>query len=395
MSQAIVTWTICPTFPLLDLRKHVPSELWFCTSSRHRLLCVAIGSRDHTVTMNHLTVGRDWCLSESHFSGPQKKRTASFFCNVVRCLEKRPVRGIRFFLVVFVVLVCVPVPADEFRILSWNVESNRPGQPPVSDPATIAAQIKEMAVAEATRFSILVLSEVEPKTVDAFRTAAAEGLGKPVDFVTSASGGFADTDSLMLIVDTSRFELRDAIELHRYGGLRGNFANDTNASGPGELRARSPLAVKLLDKTNSVTFWVIANHLARGEEELRTEQARMLRKWAQDSTEPVIAAGDFNFDFDFRTQKGNAGFDAMMEGNVWTWLKPDPLIDSNWSDDRQITDRRVDRYPDSILDFVFVANGAKGWHGKSVVVVRPDDFPDSDKTSDHRPLITTFSLAAR
>ena len=184
-------------------------------------------------------------------------------------------RGIRFFLVVFVVLVCVPVPADEFRILSWNVESNRPGQPPVSDPATIAAKIKEMAVAEATRFSILVLSEVEPKTVDAFRTAAAEGLGKPVDFVTSASGGFADTDSLMLIVDTSRFELRDAIELHRYGGLRGNFANDANASGPGELRARSPLAVKLLDKTSSVTFWVIANHLARGEEELRTEQARM------------------------------------------------------------------------------------------------------------------------
>lgn len=297
-----------------------------------------------------------------------------------------------FFLGIFSALLSQPASGEEFRLLAWNVESNRPGQSPVSDAATISTQIKELAAGAQTRFSILVLSEVEPQTVDAFRTATSEGLGKPVDFVTSASGGFQDTDSLMVVVDSSRLEIRDSMELHRYAGLRGNFVNDSDASGPGELRARSPLAVKLLEKGSSKTFWVIANHLARGEEELRTEQATMLRQWAQDSTEPVIAAGDFNFDFDFRTQKGNAGFDAMMQGGTWTWLKPDPLIDSNWSDDRQITDRRVDRYPDSILDFVFVANGAKAWNGKSNVIVRPGDFPDSDKTSDHRPVIATFQM---
>lgn len=288
------------------------------------------------------------------------------------------------------VSVCGSAQADEFRILSWNVESNRPGQAPVSDPATIASEIKQLAAAEATRFSILVLSEVEPRTVDMFKTAAAEALGKPVDFVTSASGGFGDTDSLMLLVDMTHFEIRDAIELHRFGGLRGNFNNAADASEPGAMRARSPLAVKLMNKAEGKTFWVIANHLARGEEDLRTEQARMLRQWAQDSGEPVIAAGDFNFDFEFRTQQGNDGFRAMLENNVWTWLKPDPLVDSNWSDDRQITDRRVDRYPDSILDFVFVANEAKKWNGVSKVIVRPGDFPDSDKSSDHRPLLTAF-----
>jgi|GEM_PF-5879224 len=57
-------------------------------------------------------------------------------------------------------------------------------------------------------------------------------------------------------------------------------------------------------------------------------------------------------------------------------------------------DRRVDRYPDSILDFVFVANDAKNWSGKSNVVVRSGDFPDSDKTSDHRPVITSFHVAS-
>ena len=280
--------------------------------------------------------------------------------------------------------------ADDFRILSWNVESNRPGQPPVSDPATIAAEIRQMAATEATRFSILVLSEVEPVTVERFQSAAAEGLGTAVDFVTSASGGFGDTDSLMLLVDSTKFELRDALEIHRHGGLKGNFTNPADASEPGALRARSPLAVKLAFKSNGATFWVIANHLARGEADLRTEQARMLRQWAMDSREPIIAAGDFNFDFDFKTQQGNPGFQAMMDGDVWTWLKPNPLVDSNWSDDRQIKDRRVDRYPDSILDFVFVANDAKNWNGVSNVVVRPGDFPDSDKTSDHRPLLTVF-----
>lgn len=285
---------------------------------------------------------------------------------------------------------CLSGRADDLRILSWNVESNRPGQSPVSDPATIATEIRELAMAEATRFSVLVLSEVEPSTVHRFQSAAAEGLGTTVDFVTSASGGFGDFDSLMLLVDSAKFEIREALEIHRYGGLKGNLNNPADASESGALRARSPLAVKLALKSNGATFWIIANHLARGEEDLRTEQARMLRQWAMDSDEPIIAAGDFNFDFDFKTQQGNAGFKAMMEGDVWTWLKPDPLIDSNWSDDRQIKDRRVDRYPDSILDFVFVANDAKKWNGVSHVVVRPGDFPDSDKTSDHRPLITVF-----
>ena len=69
-------------------------------------------------------------------------------------------------------------------------------------------------------------------------------------------------------------------------------------------------------------------------------------------------------------------------------LKPDPLVDSNWADDRDRPGQ--DRYPGSILDFVFVANEAKKWKGESDVIVRPGDFPDTDKTSDHRPIIATF-----
>jgi endonuclease/exonuclease/phosphatase family metal-dependent hydrolase len=281
--------------------------------------------------------------------------------------------------------------AEPFRVIAWNVESNRPEQPPVSDAATIAKQLTELLKKPETAAGLVALSEVEPKTFMTYRKAVAEGLGHDVDMVTSGSGGYQDFDSLMVIVDTSRFELLDAVELHRHAGISANFnVPDETASDFGTLRARSPLATRLRDKSTNQIFWFVANHLARGEADLREQQAKMLCKWATDIKEPVICAGDFNFDFDFRTQQGNPGFQAMMQGDVWQWLKPDPLVDSNWSDDRSITDRRVDRYPDSILDFVFVANAAKNWQGDSDVIVRPGDFPDTNQTSDHRPLIATF-----
>lgn len=283
------------------------------------------------------------------------------------------------------------VTAQEFRVLAWNVESNRPDSPPVSDAAVIGQQLTELLKADETRAQMIVLSEVEPKTVQIFQVAAASGLGTEVDFVTSASGGYQDTDSLLFIVDKSRFEIEESIELHRFGGIAANFnVMEPESEDFGAMRARSPLAVKLIDKSTSGKFWVIVNHLARGEAELRTDQARMLCKWAMAHPEPVIAAGDFNFDYEFNTGKGNDGFTAMMEGDVWEWIKPDPLVDSNWSEDRSIRDRKVDRYPDSLLDFIFVANQAKSWQGKSTVIVREGDFPDDEKTSDHRPILGTF-----
>jgi endonuclease/exonuclease/phosphatase family metal-dependent hydrolase len=286
--------------------------------------------------------------------------------------------------------LAAPLWAEPFKLLAWNVESNRPGQAPVSDPGVISEQLAGLLRAQATRAQIVALSEVEPKTAPAYREAVADGLDTEVDFVTSASGGFKDADSLLLVVDAKRFAIEDVFELHRYAGLAANFnVLDADSADYGAVRARSPLVAKLKDKTSEKTFWLIVNHLARGEEDLRVEQAKVLKKWAEDHNgEPIIAAGDFNFDYDFKTQKGNLAYDAMIQGGVWQWLKPEPLVDSNWADDRSNPGR--DRYPDSILDFVFVANGAKKWNGESDVVVREGDFPDSAKTSDHRPIIATF-----
>ena len=280
--------------------------------------------------------------------------------------------------------------AEPFRLLAWNVESNRPNAPKVSDAGVIREQLVGLLQAPATRAQIVALSEVEPQSVPDFKTAVAEGLGTEVDFVTSASGGFRDADSLLLVVDARRFAIQDVFELHRYGGIAANSnVMDKDSPDYGAVRARSPLVAKIRDKTGNGSFWLIVNHLARGEADLRTDQAKVLKKWAEDHADAaIIAAGDFNFDYVFETGKGNAAYDAMIEGDVWHWLKPDPLVDSNWAEDRERPGQ--DRYPGSILDFIFVAHEAKKWKGESDVIVRPGDFPDTDKTSDHRPIIATF-----
>ena len=40
----------------------------------------------------------------------------------------------------------------------------------------------------------------------------------------------------------------------------------------------------------------------------------------------------------------------------------------------------------------FVSGPAKRWDPKCRVIVRPGDFPDNDKTSDHRPVELRLEL---
>ena len=74
------------------------------------------------------------------------------------------------------------------------------------------------------------------------------------------------------------------------------------------------------------------NHLARGDKIFRQAQARTLREWARTKSSPIVAIGDYNLDFVFATERGNPAFEEMMRDNVWKWIRPDSLVDTNWSD---------------------------------------------------------------
>ena len=248
--------------------------------------------------------------------------------------------------------------AEPLRIVSWNVESDG------NDPAVIAQQLVELG-----RYDIYALQEVHPRNYLRYADAIRDGISKSYRYVLSNTGR---SDRLMIVFDSDRLKLQAVSELFRHDEHQLN-----------DWRHRSPLVAEFVDSAADVRFFFVTVHLARGNVDFRTEQAAGLREWANDQQLPVIAAGDFNFDYDFATSNGNLAFERFCEGGVCEWLKPDELIDTNWSDS---DGDGMDNYPDSMLDFAFTMGNARTWKAECRVFVRDGDFPDDDGSSDHRPI---------
>lgn len=250
--------------------------------------------------------------------------------------------------------------AAQITVLSWNVESGG------NDPAVIARQLVELG-----RADIYCLQEVGTRNIGRYGAAVRETHGKGYRYAPSVTGR---GDRLQIIYNSDRFELIEIRELFKHGEHRLN-----------DWRHRSPLLLELEERTTKAVFGVMTVHLARGNREIRLEQATGLRQWANARSRPVIAVGDFNFDFDYQAGRGNQAFVAFTsDGSPWRWVRPPEDVDTNWSD--RDGDGR-DNYPDSCLDFAFVS-GVR--NATARVIVRDGDFPDDDRTSDHRPIMATI-----
>lgn len=237
------------------------------------------------------------------------------------------------------------------KFLAWNVESDG------SDPNTICKQLEELG-----RYDVIALTEVLPTAAKDFCAA----FGDDYNYVMTETGR---SDRMMLIYNKNALQFIRKSELHDI-----NF----------QSRYRSPLVVHLKDQFSGQEFLVLVNHLARGSEEKRQIQAKKLVQWARNESMPIIALGDYNFDYVFKTRQGNEAFRLFMKDNIWKWIEPIELIDTNWYDNPEEPDGKDD-YPGSMLDFGFVAGPAKKWTTSCKVIVREGDFPDDEKTSDHRP----------
>ena len=179
-------------------------------------------------------------------------------------------------------------------------------------------------------------------------------------------------DRIAILYNDEEFELLKSKEMDSYQDYE--FNNGYH---------RSPIFVRLKQRSSELEFVFMTNHLARGNSELRQQQAVGLREWARDSGAPIIAMGDFNFDYGFESKTGNEAFNLFLRDNVWKWVVPDPLVDTNWADR---DNDGIDNYPNSMLDFAFVANGAREYDCKCRVIKRENDFPDGEHQSDHRAI---------
>ena len=259
--------------------------------------------------------------------------------------------------------LCGVTAAAEMTVVSWNVESGG------ADPATLAQRIRDLDGVD-----LWGLSEVQSSSwAQQFERAAEED--EPGDFY-SFLGTTGDSDRLLILYDSRQFTELERFEM-------------TWADRPWyrpTMRLPQPLVAKLRHNATGQEFFFMVNHLCqgRGAESRRLDQATALNEWAAAQTLPVIAVGNYNFDYDLDLgaddENYEKGFGNMIRNAVFTWVFPEPLVATHCSPQNRI------------LDFVFLANATGVMTGASEVLEVPGDCPDDDRTSDHRPIRAVLTI---
>ena len=254
--------------------------------------------------------------------------------------------------------------ADDLSVIGYNVESDRDTQ-----WTQVAEDMESLGPID-----IWGLSEVQSRSaVRVFRHAAIAGANDPdaqYYYLLGESGG---SDRLAIIYNQNRFARLDVYELEEEVG-----------------GSRPPLVAHLRDVNSGQELLFMVNHLNRGDAGKRRMQAVGLQTWAETVGMPVIAVGDYNFDWDIESGEGNKAFDLFLEGDHWSWVFPNCGLDDDFSDCQPT---QCNPNYTSILDFLFVAGEAVEWNIQSDILEPRDDYCsfDADGGADHLPIIGIVS----
>jgi hypothetical protein len=255
--------------------------------------------------------------------------------------------------------------ATMLAVMSWNVESDG------ADPTVVGTRI-----ANFEGIDIWGLSEVKDAQATAvFEVSAEVGENANFDSILGTTGG---SDRLLIIYDADRFEALGQEELE-----------DINIGG----HVRAPLVAHFHDRETEQEFLFMVNHLYRSRADRRREQARLLNQWAEEQPLPVIAVGDYNFDYDVVSGDHDPGLDLLTAGGFLEWVRPAVLTRTQCA--ATTSDHEVSCRYNSVLDFIFTAGTAMNWPVMSEIIVEAGDFPDDETTSDHRPVLAEFQLPER
>lgn len=249
-------------------------------------------------------------------------------------------------------------PPVEFAAIGFNTESEG------SVPETVAAEV----IADMRGEGLWGFAEVVDEAAAALYAEAAHDDGSDQSWA-HVVGTTGWSDRLVLAWDDQRFSLEDDYEL-----------SDINVGGT----VRAPLVGRMRERSTDQEFLFVVNHLWRSEAGSRREQARLLNEWGAGQSLPILMVGDYNFDWDVGSGDHDPGYDELVAGGVFEWVRPDPLVSTQCSG-----------FYDSVLDFVFVGGDAREWAAESVIL-RPDDTYCSgshrDTWSDHRPVRADLAM---
>lgn len=185
---------------------------------------------------------------------------------------------------------------EEITVIGWNAESGD------ANPNVVANRIEEIDGCD-----IWGICEVQNANWAATFEQASE-VGENANFqpILGSTGG---SDQMLIIYDADRFERLDDFELHRVN-LGGNV--------------RGPLVAHFRIIGTDIEFLFMVNHLYRSKSYLRHEQARLLNLWASQQALPIIAVGDYNFDWEVveGDRFHDEGYDAMVKDGHFNWIRP-------------------------------------------------------------------------
>lgn len=242
----------------------------------------------------------------------------------------------------------------DIKVISWNVESGGASPP-----------IFSRHFADMDDIDFYGLSEVTAS----WENQLVQNISRD-ETITYASilGTTGGADRLQIIYNSDRYDLVSSDEL-----------NDINING----RVRAPLIGTFKDKETNVEFIVMVNHLYRSNEGARHQQATLINQWATSQPIPVIALGDFNFDWDVENGENDHddGYDNMTANDVFKWVQPPTLMKTQCSP----------RY-NSVLDFVFVSHSFRTTTNSSEILLTDNDYctTNTDNESDHRPIYASI-----
>lgn len=262
-------------------------------------------------------------------------------------------------------------PDRPLTVVSFNLQSGH------ANPDYLARE----AVAAVPEADLWGLSEVaDASWLERFDRAAEGAGGGRFETILGTTGG----DDRLGVVYGDRLELvgtSELSEINAYGRVRAPLVARFRVRFDGQASAGRGSDS---EGANSEEFLFLVNHLYRSDREARHQQARLLNQWARSQTLPVVAVGDYNFDWDAPSngQRRDRGYDFLTEGGVFVWVRPAAIVPTHCSD----------RYQ-SVLDFVFVAGTARDWSARSEILFPEASYcPDDRRQSDHRPVLARFRL---
>jgi len=249
---------------------------------------------------------------------------------------------------------------EAFTVVGWNVDAGG------ADPHLTALRVVEI-----DDVHLWGLCEVRDDRWAGLLERAA-GEDEPGRFVRVLSPT-RGSDRSLILYDGGQFSLIRRFELDW---------SDQPWHRP-DMVLRPALVAQLRHHACGQQFFFMVNRLAP---KWAAEQAVAIEAWAARQDLPVLAVGTYYFQYGVGPHpvrcEGQSGLAAMADDGVFDWIRPNNAIPTYDSD------------AETIEDFIFLANAAGRWSGRSRIVTKLGDFPDDDTTSDHRPVRATITISA-